>query len=72
MRQKIMFGLQVFTTLILFMTIFVSYLVRGTVKASEPVQTHEISNQEIGSSESVNGLLKTFTVSLPGVISCGK
>jgi hypothetical protein len=72
MKKKIMFGLQVFTTMILFMAIFVTYLERKDVQTVQP-SGHEITSSSIGSSESlVEKIANTFTTSFSGVISCGK
>lgn len=70
MKQKLTFGLQVFTTLILFMAIFVTYLQRGEVKNTK--QPHqEIINSEIGGKQQ---LASVFTASFTSaeVVSCGK
>lgn len=73
MKQKIMFGLQVFTTLILVMAIFVTYLERGDVKNNEQHDKNEIINSETGSNETLIDLISnSFTTSFSGVISNGK
>ena len=73
MKQKIMFGFQVFTTLILVMAIFVTYLERGDVKKNEQQNRNEIINSEIGSNETLVDLItNSFTTSFSGVVSCGK
>jgi len=73
MKHKFMFGLQVFTTLILFMAIFVTYLERGDVHQSEQHERNEIINSEIGSNDNlVSFISNSFTTSFSGVISCGK
>jgi len=72
MKQKVFFGLQVFTTLILFLTIFVSYLLSGTVKA-ETGNSERIINARIEKSSDLSGLVNSsVTTSLTGIISCGK
>jgi hypothetical protein len=44
MKQKLLFSLQVFTTLIVFLAIFISYLVRGTTATENASVKSEISN----------------------------
>ena len=73
MKKKIMFGLQVFTTLILFMAIFVTYLERKDVQSVESFDRGESITNSIGSSGSIiDNISSTFTTSFSGVISCGK
>lgn len=73
MKKKIMFGLQVFTTLILFMAIFVTYLERKDVQSVESIERSATITNSIGSSESlIDRISNTFTTSFSGVISCGK
>ena len=73
MKKKIMFGLQVFTTLILFMAIFVTYLERKDVQSVETSAKNATITNSIGSSESLIDMIgNTFTTSFSGVISCGK
>jgi hypothetical protein len=73
MKKKIMFGLQVFTTLILFMAIFVTYLERKDVQSIESIERSATITNSIGSSESlIDRISNTFTTSFSGVISCGK
>jgi hypothetical protein len=73
MKKKIIFGLQVFTTLILFMAIFVTYLERKDVQSAESVDRGATITNSIGSSESLIDMISsTFTTSFSGVISCGK
>ena len=73
MKKKIMFGLQVFTTLILFMAIFVTYLERKDVQSVEASGKGATISNAIGSSESLIDMIgNTFTTSFSGVISCGK
>ena len=73
MKRKIMFGIQVFTTLILFMAIFVTYLERKDVKENGQYEKNEITNSSLGSNGSiVDFISKTFTTSFSGVISSGK
>jgi len=73
MKQKFMFGLQVFTTLILFMAIFVTYLERGEVKESEKQERTDNIGTGIGSNETIVDLISSsFTTSFSGVISSGK
>jgi len=72
MKRKFMFGLQVFTTLILFMAIFITYLERD-VKETGQQERNEITNSSIGSNGSIIDLISnSFTTSFSGVISCGK
>jgi hypothetical protein len=71
MKQKLFFGLQVFATLILFLTIFVSYLLSGTVQAE--TGKSETTNSKVQKVSNLGGLLnRSFTTSLTGIISCGK
>ena len=73
MKKTITFGLQVFTTLILFMAIFVTYLERKDVQSVENSNRSESINNAIGSSETLIDMISnTFTTSFSGVISCGK
>ena len=73
MKKKSMFGLQVFTTLILFMAIFVTYLERKDVQSVESFERSATITNSIGSSESlIDRISNTFTTSFSGVISCGK
>jgi hypothetical protein len=73
MKDKLMFGLQVFTTLILIMAIFVTYLERGEVNNNHQIEDDKIFKTEISGTEDLAGLLNTsFTTTLTGVISCGK
>lgn len=73
MKKKIMFGLQVFTTLILFMAIFVTYLERKDVLSAESSDHNEIISTSIENTETiVDRISNTFTTSFSGVISCGK
>ena len=73
MKKKIMFGLQVFTTLILFMAIFVTYLERKDVQSVDTHDRNETISNSIGSNGSLIDLISsTFTTSFSGVISCGK
>lgn len=73
MKQKFLFGLQVFTTLILIMAIFVTYLERKDVSTIEQTESTEIINSSIGSNETlVDFISGSFTTSFSGVISCGK
>jgi len=73
MKRKFMFGLQVFTTLILFMAIFITYLERDDVKETGQQEKNEITNSSIGSNGSIIDLISnSFTTSFSGVISCGK
>ena len=73
MKHKFIFGLQVFTTLILFMAIFVTYLERGEVKPNEGSEKNEMMNSTIGGKQNIGGIINsTFTTSLTGIISCGK
>jgi len=73
MKEKIMFGSQVFITLILFMAIFVSYLERKDVQTVESSHRGEVISNSLGSSESlVDNIAEAFTTSFSGVISCGK
>ena len=68
-----MFGLQVFTTLILFMAIFVTYLERKDVLSAESSDHNEIISTSIENTETiVDRISNTFTTSFSGVISCGK
>jgi hypothetical protein len=73
MKKKIMFGLQVFTTLILFMAIFVTYLERKDVQSVENTDRNQNISNAVGSNESLIDMISsTFTTSFSGVISCGK
>ncbi len=73
MKRNFMFGLQVFTTLILFMAIFVTYLERDDTKGNRHQEKNEITNSSIGSNGSIIDLISnTFTTSFSGAISCGK
>jgi hypothetical protein len=73
MKHKFMFGLQVFTTLILFMAIFVTYLEIGEVKQTEKQEKNETISTGIGSNKTIVDLISgSFTTSISGVISCGK
>jgi hypothetical protein len=73
MKKKIIFGLQVFTTLILFMAIFVTYLERKDVQSAGSYERSATISNSIGSSESLIDMISTtFTTSFSGVISCGK
>ena len=73
MKKKIMFGLQVFTTLILFMAIFVTYLERKDVQSAESINRSESISTSIGRGESLIDIISsTFTTSFSGVISSGK
>lgn len=73
MKKKILFGLQVFTTLILFTAIFVTYLERKDVQSMESFKGGETITNSIGSSESlIDRISSTFTTSFSGVISSGK
>ena len=73
MKKKIMFGLQVFTTLILFMAIFVTYLERKDVQSVENTDRSQSISNAVGSNESLIDMISsTFTTSFSGVISCGK
>jgi hypothetical protein len=73
MKKKIMFGLQVFTTLILFMAIFVTYLERKDVQPVDTYDHNETISNAIGSNGSLIDMISsTFTTSFSGVISCGK
>ena len=65
--------LQVFTTLILFMAIFVTYLERKDVLSAESSDHNEIISTSIENTETiVDRISNTFTTSFSGVISCGK
>ena len=73
MKKKNIFGLQVFTTLILFMAIFVTYLERKDVQSVETSDRGAtISNSIGGKSSLIDMIGGTFTTSVSGVISCGK
>ena len=73
MKKKIVFGLQVFITLILFTAIFVTYLERKDVLSVESSDHNEITRPSIGNAESlVDRISNSFTTSFSGVISCGK
>jgi hypothetical protein len=73
MKKKIMFGLQVFATLFLFMAIFVTYLERKDVLSAESSDRNEMISTSSGNTESlVDRISNTFTTSFSGVISCGK
>lgn len=73
MKKKIMFGLQVFTTLILFMAIFVTYLERKDVQSVQTSDRGATITNSIGSNGSLIDMIgNTFTTSVSGVISCGK
>lgn len=73
MKKKIIFGLQVFTTLILFMAIFVTYLERKDVQSVETSDRGATISNSIGSKSSLIDMIgTTFTTSVSGVISCGK
>jgi hypothetical protein len=73
MKKKITFGLQVFTTLILFMAIFVTYLERKDVQSVENINRSEsISNATVSSESLIDLISSTFTTSFSGAISCGK
>ena len=72
-KTTIMFGLQVFITLILFMAIFVTYLERKDVLSVENTDHNETISSSMGNTESlVDRISSTFTTSLSGVISYGK
>jgi hypothetical protein len=72
MKQMFTFGLQVFTTLVLFMGIFVTYLERSYV-LKHAAEKQEIINTEIGSKPNLAGILtSSVTTALTGVVSCGK
>ena len=72
MKTTLMFGSQVFITLILFMAIFVTYLERKDVQPVENADRSEVHNS-IGSTGSlVDKIATSFTTSFSGVISCGK
>jgi hypothetical protein len=69
MKHKIPFGLTVFTTLVLFMAIFVTYLERESVNG-ESKQGSEYFNAEIGNTDNLVSLIsKSFTTSFTGVVS---
>ena len=70
MKHTFTFGLQVFTTLILFMAIFVTYLERGEVKQSEQPQ-QEIIDSEVGGKQQLASL-STVSFTSGEVVSCGK
>jgi hypothetical protein len=73
MKKKIAFALQVFTTLILFMAIFITYLERKEVQSAGAIDRGETISNSIGSTKGLADMIKsTFTTSLPEVISCGK
>ena len=73
MKKKIVFGLQVFTTLILFMAIFVTYLERKDVLSAGSSDHNEIISTSIESTETiVDRISNTFTTSFSGVIYSGK
>ena len=73
MKKKIIFGLQVFTTLILFIAIFVTYHERKDVQSVETSDRGAtISNSIGGKSSLIDMIGTTFTTSVSGVISCGK
>lgn len=73
MKHKLTFGLQVFTTLILFMAIFVTYLDRSDKLKQSESEKQEIINSEIGGKHNLAALVnRSFTTSLTGTISCGK
>jgi hypothetical protein len=71
MKHKFMFGLQVFTTLILFMAIFVTYLERGDNQQSQPVK--EIINSASEEKQQLAALYEvSFDASMSGSIANGK
>ena len=73
MKQMFTFGLQVFTTLVLFMGVFVTYLERSDAMKQADAEKQEIINAEIGGKHDLAGILNTsFTTALTGVVSCGK
>jgi hypothetical protein len=73
MKTKLMFGSQVFITLILFMAIFVTYLERKDVQPVENADRSEVHSNSIESTGSlVDKIATSFTTSFSGVISCGK
>jgi hypothetical protein len=73
MKKKIAFGLQVFTTLILFMAIFVTYLERKDVQSAGTIDRGETISNSIGGTKGLIDMISsTFTTSFSGVISCGK
>ena len=73
MKKNIIFGLQVFTTLILFMAIFITYLERKDVQSTQSFEHNETISNSLGSTESLVDMIgSTFTTSFSGVISCGK
>lgn len=73
MKKTIMFGLQVFAILILYMAIFVTYLERKDVQSSQSIERNETIGSSLGSTSSLVDMIgNTFTTSFSGVISCGK
>jgi hypothetical protein len=73
MKKKIVFGLQVFITLILFTAIFVTYLERKDVLSVKSSDHNEITSPSIGNAESlVDRISNSFTTSFSGVISWAK
>lgn len=73
MKHKFTFGLQVFTTLILFMAIFVTYLERSDDLKKSESEKQEIIQSEVGGKLNIGGLVnRSFTTSLSGIVSCGK
>lgn len=73
MKKNILFGLQVFTTLILFMAIFVTYLERKDVQSVENNDRGATISTSIAHNASLIDMVgNTFTTSISGAISCGK
>jgi hypothetical protein len=69
MKKKIAFGLQVFTTLVLFTAIFISYIERKDVQSANAIDRGETISNSIGGTNRLIDMIKsTFTASLPEVI----
>ena len=73
MKHKILFGLQVFTTLILLMGIFISYLERSEAKQSTQQEEHKVINAGSGDRNQLASLLTVaFEKGSAGAVSCGR
>jgi hypothetical protein len=73
MKHKVTFGLQVFTTLILFLAIFVTYLERSDViKENESARTGQFKSEIANKGDLTGFFSSSFITTLTGIISCGK